>query len=876
MGEFTNISYIQKLFDDYSHEKSFNEELPSDCDVDLFPNQFVYEELIKNKLSHKDNKVIPFLLKFSIDNFISFISFETFTLSLVKKFNCVYHNKSISVSLKTEDNSEILFNGFRLGKAISKRIVVHTAIDNYFYNEKYDKVFIIDQVDIVGVIYKGDIKGVLLLKIVNKMTLYDKIMIAVKVILKYELYNKREMCDIEIRSVFISNNEDVYILMKYFYDDNYDMIKREIIFLLKLLYFLFCSIDNEKDNNEILINSINDSIKHEELNNKLNEIKNSKEYKEKDINDIKRILLGILSSNDNSKDNLFSDDNFSLLSTNIFRPISAYNPNKENNNPILSLIDFDDDNDKISNFFTKYSSKPPHFDNIQQSELSSLTISPLQKDTLSYSKLLSIQKESLKQYLKAEDFFYKNDISSSLKTHKACYDSRNKYLGNKHIDTLTSSLSLADCYFKLGDYSSSLNHLLSSIDIIKSIYTDDNPLCASLYHKIGLVYDLLNQYELALQCYKLSISLKTKYFGKNNLTTANTYYNIAGVYESLNQYTSSLHFYFISLYIYLNINNNKESFDCSTVYSNIALVYDKLGQNEEAIKYYNRAIRIASIYQSLHPLIAICHNNLGLIYFKSLQYNTAIECFKKSISIFNELKALKIPVDVIVAMNNLAAVYFKDEQFVLSHDTYMKCLDEIKNSINNSNETEQATIYNNIGLIEAKWHKYKEAAFYFDNAMTIRKKYFPITNINYYGVVINKATALMKLDKYDEAIALFTFILDTVKDISKDSLIKIYSNIGQCYLHSKDIDNSRSFFLKELSTAQTLYGENKRQTARAYLHMARYYQITKDNVKAKTFLMRCISSAENINNSMNNSMFSSNSNMSLNVSKLKEEIEKIK
>ena len=230
MGEFTNISYIQKLFDDYSHEKSFNEELPSDCDVDLFPNQFVYEELIKNKLSHKDNKVIPFLLKFSIDNFISFISFETFTLSLVKKFNCVYHNKSISVSLKTEDNSEILFNGFRLGKAISKRIVVHTAIDNYFYNEKYDKVFIIDQVDIVGVIYKGDIKGVLLLKIVNKMTLYDKIMIAVKVILKYELYNKREMCDIEIRSVFISNNEDVYILMKYFYDDNYDMIKREIIF----------------------------------------------------------------------------------------------------------------------------------------------------------------------------------------------------------------------------------------------------------------------------------------------------------------------------------------------------------------------------------------------------------------------------------------------------------------------------------------------------------------------------------------------------------------------------------------------------------------------------------------------------------------------
>ncbi len=554
MGEFTNISYIQKLFDDYSHEKSFNEELPSDCDVDLFPNQFVYEELIKNKLSHKDNKVIPFLLKFSIDNFISFISFETFTLSLVKKFNCVYHNKSISVSLKTEDNSEILFNGFRLGKAISKRIVVHTAIDNYFYNEKYDKVFIIDQVDIVGVIYKGDIKGVLLLKIVNKMTLYDKIMIAVKVILKYELYNKREMCDIEIRSVFISNNEDVYILMKYFYDDNYDMIKREIIFLLKLLYFLFCSIDNEKDNNEILINSINDSIKHEELNNKLNEIKNSKEYKEKDINDIKRILLGILSSNDNSKDNLFSDDNFSLLSTNIFRPISTYNPNKENNNPILSLIDFDDDNDKISNFFTKYSSKPPHFDNIQQSELSSLTISPLQKDTLSYSKLLSIQKESLKQYLKAEDFFYKNDISSSLKTHKACYDSRNKYLGNKHIDTLTSSLSLADCYFKLGDYSSSLNHLLSSIDIIKSIYTDDNPLCASLYHKIGLVYDLLNQYELALQCYKLSISLKTKYFGKNNLTTANTYYNIAGVYESLNQYTSSLHFYFISLKYFIKFD----------------------------------------------------------------------------------------------------------------------------------------------------------------------------------------------------------------------------------------------------------------------------------------------------------------------------------
>lgn len=924
MGDFSKILKIKNIFLNENLEiKSQLGDLPSDSSVDYFPNEMLYNEMIQKKMQNNPEykSIIPFLLKFSIDNFISFIPYKEFLqCNKYLKFKKVIEQENFYVS-KWKNN--FLFHGFSFNKNISAKIVIQSVIDDFFFKEKLNKIFLIEGAEIKGIIYQNEIKGKLLTELLKRnLSENDKLMIIMKLISKYECYNQSDYCDFELRSIFVTNKEELNIIIKYYEVNKQEKIINktlmECLFIVKLLFYVYFNNDIKIDNPFTYINDIIQKINEnrclpnnehkKELIEWLNKVNNKKdELLPDDIDNVKCIFCNLLATTDKANNSLFHDKNFTMISTNLYQPNLGFDPKSDGNNlQIISLVDFDDEDNsidteennkknnsnssiKIDEYFTKYSSKPPKFTVLLPSENISVNIISTNKQNqktspISYFKLIKIKKKAQTLYDNAEQNFYSHNYPESSSLHSECLSLRKQYLGNNHIDTIISEISLGDCFFKQGQYNESLIHYLLSLDKIKEIYSDDNTLSASLYHKIGLVYDLLNQYEKALECYKFSVNLKIKYFGKNNITTANTYYNIAGVYETLGKYTQSLHFFFITLEIYLEINKNKESFDCSTVYCSIALVYDKINNNEESIKYYTRAIKISSKFQSLHPLIATCYNNLGLIHFKTLNYNSAIEAFKKSILILNELKQMKIGnFDAMIPMNNLAAVYFKDEQFVLSHDTYMKCIEEIGDS--NKNEVDKATVYNNIGLIQVKWHKYKEGVEFFDKALLIREKYFNQKSIYYYGTLINKATALMKMKQYNLSISIYeaVFAILNSEDIKtepqtiKEILVKIYGNIGQCYLHLSNKKKSLEFFEKENELIMEVYGEGKKHTARGYLHLARYYQSINDKARFKLFLNKCISAAENANGSrsLNASMFSQNGSMIVNVEKLKEEIQNV-
>lgn len=925
MGDFSKILKIKNIFFNENFEiRSPMENIPSDSSVDYFPNEWLYKETIQKKIQNNPEykSIIPFLLKFSIDNFISFIPYNEFIqCNKFLKFKKVIEQENFCIS-KWKNN--FLFHGFSFNKNQSAKIVIKSVIDDYFFKEKLNKIFLIEGAEIKGIIYQSEIKGKLLNELLKRNpSENDKLMIIMKLISKFECYNKTDYCDFELRSIFVTNKEELNIIIKYYDVDEQNKstnkILFECLFIVKLLFHIYCNNDIIIDNPHSYINEIIQKISENiylpdnehkkeliEWLNKINMKNKNNELLPKDIDNVKCTLCNLLTETDKGNNSLFQDKNFSMISTNLYQPTLGFDPKQGdgNNLQIISLVDFDDEDNsidiednneknnsnssiKVDQYFTKYSSKPPKFTVLLPSDNISININSTQNQkisSISYFKLIQLKKKAQEIYDNAEKSFYSNNFSQSSSLHSECLNLRKRYLGDNYIDTIISEISLGDCLFKQGYYKESVMNYLLSIEKIKDLYSDDNALCASLYHKIGLVYDLLNQYEKALECYKLSVNLKFKYFGKNNISTANTYYNIAGVYESLGKYTESLHYFFITLEIYLTINENKESFDCSTVYCSIALVYDKINNNEDSIKYYTRAIKIASKFQSLHPLIAICYNNLGLIHFKTLNYNLAIEAFKKSISILNELKQMKIGnFDAMIPMNNLAAVYFKDEQFVLSHDTYMKCIEEIGDS--HSNEVDKATVYNNIGLIQVKWHKYKEGIEFFDKALRIREKYFNHKSIYYYGTLINKATALMKMKQYNLSISIYDTVFGILnsEDIKKESktvkeiLVKIYGNLGQCYLNLSNKIKCLEFFEKENELIMEIYGEGKKHTARGYLHLARYYQSINDKSKFRLFLNKCISAAENANGSrsLNASMFSQNGSMIVNVEKLKEEIQNV-
>ena len=157
MGDFSKILKIKNIFFNENFEiRSPMENIPSDSSVDYFPNEWLYKETIQKKIQNNPEykSIIPFLLKFSIDNFISFIPYNEFIqCNNFLKFKKVIEQENFCIS-KWKNN--FLFHGFSFNKNQSAKIVIKSVIDDYFFKEKLNKIFLIEGAEIKGIIYFDD------------------------------------------------------------------------------------------------------------------------------------------------------------------------------------------------------------------------------------------------------------------------------------------------------------------------------------------------------------------------------------------------------------------------------------------------------------------------------------------------------------------------------------------------------------------------------------------------------------------------------------------------------------------------------------------------------------------------------------------------
>jgi tetratricopeptide (TPR) repeat protein len=238
------------------------------------------------------------------------------------------------------------------------------------------------------------------------------------------------------------------------------------------------------------------------------------------------------------------------------------------------------------------------------------------------------------------------------------------------------------------------------------------------WYRLGSVLLKMRQSEKAQQVYEILLEQETEESAK-----APIYNQLGLIKDNLGEYQEAIRFYDKSIKIAekckpLNHQNLAMS------YNNIGLVYDSMGDYPKALSSHEKALAIKQ--QSLppnHPALAASYNNIGAVYQNMGDYPKALSSHEKALAIRQQSLPPNHPA-LAASYNNIGAVYQNMGDYPKALSSYEKALAIGQQSLP-PNHPDLASSYNNIGNVYQNMGDYPKALSSLEKTLAIQQQSLP-------------------------------------------------------------------------------------------------------------------------------------------------------
>ncbi len=245
------------------------------------------------------------------------------------------------------------------------------------------------------------------------------------------------------------------------------------------------------------------------------------------------------------------------------------------------------------------------------------------------------------------------------------------------LEGIASSINnIALCYTNLSIYESAVKYNLEGLKIREEI--DDSVGIAKSLNNLGICYHNLKNYKKAIKYYKEA--LKMKFALKDEYSIASTYNNIGQLffdwgYES-EQYFDSASSYLIKAVKLREKINDQQGLSESLL--NLGNVYIQKGEYYRALIFIENSLQKFTQNGDKYGQANAYFNRGYILYSKvDAEMNKALDQFKKSIEIAEEINSLELLRDNYL---NIANLYKRTNKYDQAYE-YMEMYNEIKDSI---------------------------------------------------------------------------------------------------------------------------------------------------------------------------------------------------
>ncbi len=211
------------------------------------------------------------------------------------------------------------------------------------------------------------------------------------------------------------------------------------------------------------------------------------------------------------------------------------------------------------------------------------------------------------------------------------------------------------------------------------------PLVANVSKSIGIMYEEVNVYDLAIKYYKQAISLNKKVFGADSEKIANSYLALGNLCRRDFRYDDAERYYTKALNLYLNLPVSKvDNIEKKVIniYHHLSVICSAMGKVQETKDAY---MNLLNIYKDLvcddndlyKPELAMVLFNLGTLYFNNTRRNKASEVYLFSLELLLYLDAKDADgykETIAHTLHNLAQIYTEQFDYPAALSAYKEAL----------------------------------------------------------------------------------------------------------------------------------------------------------------------------------------------------------
>lgn len=284
--------------------------------------------------------------------------------------------------------------------------------------------------------------------------------------------------------------------------------------------------------------------------------------------------------------------------------------------------------------------------------------------------------------------------------------------------------------------------------------------------------------------------------------------NIGSVYDDKGKYDEALGYYENALKLLEHIHSRQEE-QLANLYNYMGITYRKKGQYDEALKFYEKELEInTKLYGKSHPSVARIYNNMGGVYYTKGDIGEAITYFENAASATQQVLGEAHP-RVGLLYNNIGAVYYRTGNNSKAVEYLIKSA-EIKKETQGAEHPGLALTYNNIGSIYTEMEKYEQAVDYLNRSLAIRTKQLggdhPVLTHNHNALGV----LYLDLEEFQKAIDHFKKGLTiTKKSRGNDHPYVVESLVNLARAHTRKGNYSQA--LTYLNEAEGLLSVNSEE-----------------------------------------------------------------
>jgi tetratricopeptide (TPR) repeat protein len=182
-------------------------------------------------------------------------------------------------------------------------------------------------------------------------------------------------------------------------------------------------------------------------------------------------------------------------------------------------------------------------------------------------------------------YLFMGNYDTSITYLRRSIEINTSYFGEKHIYIAGSLANIGFNFNNLYQYDSSVYYHRKALKIYSELFPTDHPLIATCYFNLGSSLFGLGKYQEAINYQLLSLKIREKKFGSNNFICGTSYIQIGIIYDRMNQANLALDYYKKAEYVFEKSSNPSSKKYLSELYSLLILFYTKIDDLTNALIY---------------------------------------------------------------------------------------------------------------------------------------------------------------------------------------------------------------------------------------------------------------------------------------------------